>query len=140
MTWRARTVWQAAFALALVAHLAILYWPRTAGPTDGPGLDKVVHATTFGSVAYLGLRAGLAARWLLPLVAAHAAVSEVVQALLLPHRSGDWRDVVADLVGVALAAAAWLAANRPARASWSRDRSGAGDPHGPAAGGDTRAG
>ena len=34
--------------------------------------------------------------------AAHAVLSEVVQAVFLPHRSGDVLDAVADLTGVAL--------------------------------------
>ena len=32
----------------------------------------------------------------------HAVLSEVVQAVFLPHRSGDPLDAVADLTGVAL--------------------------------------
>ena len=51
-----------------------------------PGLDKVVHLLTFGSLALTGLRAGLPARWLLPVLAVHAAASEVLQELLPPAR------------------------------------------------------
>ena len=40
---------------------------------------------------------------------AHAVVSEVVQALLLPTRSGDFADAVVDLVGVALGVVLWRA-------------------------------
>ena len=36
------------------------------------------------------------------MLAAHAVVSELVQHWLLPHRSGDAADVLADLAGVAL--------------------------------------
>ena len=35
-------------------------------------------------------------------VCAYAPLSEVVQAVALPYRSGDLTDVVADLLGVAL--------------------------------------
>ena len=129
-----------AFAVALAVQLVVLYWPRPAGPTDVPGLDKLVHATIFGSVAYLGLRAGLRARWWLPVICAHAVVSDLIQGLFLPHRSGDWRDAVADLVGVGIAVAAWLPGNRSARASWRGDRTGSGDAHRPTAGGDSRSG
>src|SRR6476660_5438731 len=89
-------------AVALAVNLALLYWPRAPGPgaLDGvPDLDKVVHVATFASVAWAGLRAGLPARWWLPLLAGHAVLSEVLQHALLPHRSGDPFDVVADIVG-----------------------------------------
>ena len=140
MSARGGRAWQVALAVAVVVHLVILYWPRTAGPTDVPGLDKLVHAATFGSVAYLGLRAGLRSRWWVPVLCGHAVISELIQGLFLAHRSGDWRDVVADLVGVGLALAAWLAGNRPAQASWGGDRTGSGDAHRPTAGGDARSG
>ena len=125
-------------AVLVAVHLAILYAPRAGGGGLFPGVDKVVHAATFGSVAWAGLWAGLGARWWVPLVAGHAVVSELVQATALPHRSGDWRDVVADLVGVALGV---LAANGAGRASWGGDRSGPdGDAGRAPAGGDARAG
>ena len=38
---------------------------------------------------------------LLVVLGAHAVLSELVQAYLLPERTGDWRDVVADVMGVA---------------------------------------
>ena len=44
--------------------------------------------------------------------AAQAVLSEVVQALLLPHRSGDVLDVVADLTGVALGVLVAVAVGR----------------------------
>ena len=131
---RGARAWQVALALAVVVNLVILFWPRPASPGGLPGLDKLVHLATFGSLALSGLRAGLAARWLLPVLGAYAVASEVLQELLLSRRSGDPRDVVADLGGV-------LAGTLLARASWGRDRSrAAGDPDRAPAGGDTRAG
>jgi VanZ family protein len=100
-------LWRAGFVLACLIHLYGLYSPRQAGPDTGlPYADKVAHLLLFGSVAFLGLRVGLPARWLLPVLAANAVVSELVQHFLLPHRSGDPFDSLADLVGVALGA--WL--------------------------------
>jgi hypothetical protein len=137
---RGGRAWQVAFVVAVAVNLVILYWPRTAGPTDVPGLDKVVHAVTFGSVAYLGLRVGLRPRWWVPVLCGHAVLSELVQGLFLAHRSGDWHDVVADLAGVGIGLAAWLPGNRSAQASWGGDRTGSGDAHRPTAGGDPRSG
>ena len=49
-------------------------------------------------------------------MALHAPVSEVVQATLLPHRSGDRWDALADLTGVALGALLATVVLRRARA------------------------
>jgi hypothetical protein len=124
-------------AVALVVNLALLYWPRAPGAgalDDVLELDKLVHLATFASVSWAGLRAGLPARWWLPLLAGHAVMSEVLQHALLPYRSGDPFDAVADIVGV-LAGWWW------AHASWGSDRSGpGGDPDRAPARGDTGTG
>ncbi len=131
---RGTRAWQVALALAVAVNLVILFWPRPPSPGGLPGLDKVVHLVTFGSLALTGLRAGVAGRWLLAALAVHAVASEVVQELLVSRRSGDPRDVVADLGGV-------LAGTLLARASWGSDgsRAGGGPDRAPA-GGDTRPG
>jgi hypothetical protein len=130
--------WRVALVLLVALHLAILYAPDTGGAPTFPVADKIVHVATFTSVALAGLRASLAARWWLPVVAAHAVVSEAVQHWLLPHRSGDPADVVADLVGVGIG---FLAEWRLRRASWTGDRSGpVGDADRTPTGGDAGAG
>ncbi|KQZ91249.1 hypothetical protein ASD62_17290 [Phycicoccus sp. Root563] len=90
-------------ALVVVAvHLAALYWPRVdiVGPVTWT--DKVVHVLLFGVPTVLVLRAW-PRRWaLVGLLALHAPVSELVQHFLLPNRSGDPWDAVADLGGVVL--------------------------------------
>ena len=50
----------------------------------------------------LAVVAGFRRRVVVAVFAAQAVLSEVVQAVLLPHRSGDVLDAVADLTGVAL--------------------------------------
>ena len=84
--------------LAVSAY--VLFWPDPAGPDSGlPGADKVVHALLFALLAATArLRFG-PARAVLLAVVAYAAVSEVVQALLLSERSGDLWDLLADAVG-----------------------------------------
>ncbi len=127
MTAAATGRWRVALAVLVAVHLAVLYAPDTGGAPTFPAADKVVHVATFASVALAGLRAGLGARWWPALVAGHAVVSELVQHWLLPGRSGDPADVVADLLGAALGV---LAAALLGRASWSGDRSGPlGKPH-----------
>ena len=115
--------WRIAFAVSVAAQLAVLYWPRTVGAGGLPHLDKVVHAAVFAAVAATGLLAWAPQRRVVAVVlaalVAHAAASEVVQAVVLPGRSGDVRDVVADLVGVALGV---LVTRRVVQASWRGER------------------
>jgi hypothetical protein len=88
---------------AVLLNLVVLYAPDPgAPPGSGLGLDKVVHAGIFALLVFTGLRAGLAPRWFLPVVLAHAVISEIIQAAVLPHRAGDPTDALADAVGIAL--------------------------------------
>ena len=121
---------RAVLAAVVVGHLAVLYWPRAAGPGGIPGLDKLVHALVFGAVLWAARRAGLPDRLLVPALVAHAALSETLQATLLPGRSGDLADVAADLAGVAVVALAggrWKGRGSTSeRASWRDERAGSG--------------
>jgi VanZ family protein len=100
-------LWRAAFVVACCIHLYGVYSPHQAGSSvDFPYSDKLAHLFLFGSVAYFGLRSGVPARYLLPVIAANAVISEIVQYYWLPFRSGDPFDSVADLCGLALGA--WL--------------------------------
>jgi VanZ family protein len=90
------------FAVLLTAHLAALYWPRV--DIQGPvtWTDKVVHVLLFLAPTVAGLLAGARPAYVVGLLALHAPVSELVQHYLLPNRSGDPWDAVADLSGVVL--------------------------------------
>lgn len=86
----------------VLAHLAALYWPRV--DLQGPvtWTDKVAHVMLFLVPTVAGLLAGVRPAYLVGLLALHAPVSELLQHYLLPHRSGDAWDAVADLGGVVL--------------------------------------
>jgi hypothetical protein len=97
--------WRAGLALAVGVQLVVLYDPSA--PTVGglasvDGLDKVVHAAVFAAVMVAGRRARLVRLPLLLLTVVQAPLSELVQATLLPGRSGDPLDVLADLSGCLL--------------------------------------
>ena len=94
----------------MLLSLYVLFWPSPAGAgVTLPGADKLVHAGLFALLAATAaLRFGAARRVLL-VVLAYAAVSEVVQARLLAERSGDAWDLLADAVG---ALAGWYAVRR----------------------------
>jgi hypothetical protein len=103
---------RAAFAGVLVLSLYVLFWPRPAGADLGPpGADKAVHLVLFLLLAG-SARLRFGAVWpVLGAVLAYAALSEVVQAVLLEGRSGDLLDLVADTIGVL---AGWVLARRAA--------------------------
>lgn len=91
-------------AAAVVLQLVVLYAPRAPStdqvPLVGPFVDKAVHLAVFALVAWTGRRAGVRVRLLAALLLAHAVVSELLQHWVLPGRSGDPLDAVADAAGV----------------------------------------
>lgn len=101
-----------ALVLALAAHLYGLYTPGEPGASEWfPNSDKLLH---FFGFAVPTLLAMLVVRhwWPAPVFAAHAVISEIVQGLFLPNRDGDVWDALADLTGVLVATAVWLAWRR----------------------------
>ncbi len=94
----------------LLVSLYVLFWPDPAGGGSGlPGADKAVHLLLFAALAATA-RARLGGSTAVPIaVAGYAVLSELAQAVLLPTRSGDVLDLVADLVGVSLG---WVLADR----------------------------
>lgn len=91
------------FGLAVLAQLVVLYAPGTAAESLAvPHADKIVHVAVFAAVVVAGSRVGLPLWLLVAVSVVQAVVSEVVQDALVPARSGDPVDVVADLAGVTL--------------------------------------
>ncbi len=95
-----------AWLVLLVLLLAIISWLAfgSASPTPNlPGWDKVNHLLAFlvlGTVASFAHAPG----WRRTMVTAsglllYGGFIEIVQAQL-PHRHGDWDDLVADVVGL----------------------------------------
>lgn len=99
---RSDLIWRALLLLAVGVQFVVLYLPRVSTPSTGLPLDKVVHVAIFAAVGALGVLAGVPLRWLIGLLVLQAVASEVIQGWLLSNRSGDWADLVADLLGIAL--------------------------------------
>jgi VanZ family protein len=134
---RAGSGWRVVAVLAGLAVAAQLWglYRVTGPPTPGwfPDADKLEHAAGFALpvgllVLALGLRRLARGRTpsrttlvvVVAVFAAHAVLSEVVQHLFYTGRSGDPRDVLADVVGIALGAVVATALLRRAvRRSWA---------------------
>lgn len=105
-------------SVLVIVQLVALYIPMDQGGEPLiPFGDKVVHAFIFGApVLVAGMAKGRS--WLVAAVVSvvHAPVSEVIQGVALPTRSGDVRDVLADVmgIGIALAGVKWFL-RRPRR-------------------------
>lgn len=105
--------------VAVVLQLVLLYAPSGGGVSPFPNFDKLVHSAIFALPTFFALLARLPRVPVIAVLALHAPVSELIQWSLLPNRSGDPWDVVADLVGVTLGAvAAHLALNRAQPERW----------------------
>jgi hypothetical protein len=116
--------WWTVLTGAVLMQLVVLYAPSGPGAVPFPHSDKVVHVGVFLVPVFAALAAGVSPRLVVAVFAGHAVVSEIVRGWVLPTRSGDAWDVVADLVGVALGVGLWgLAARlRPAATSVSGQR------------------
>lgn len=108
-------VWLWLFVVVVAVHLAALYWPRVSVQGPVAWTDKVVHVTLFGAPALVGLLAGMRPAYLLVPLALHAPVSELLQHAVLPNRSGDVWDAVADLSGVVVGATIGMVSRTRAR-------------------------
>ena len=94
----------AAGAATLVV-LVVLLLPEAPGPRPFDRVDLLQHALTFGVLTILWrLAVARRARLVVALVAL-GAVTEVLQATLVEGRTGTASDLLADAVGVAVAAA-----------------------------------
>jgi hypothetical protein len=106
-------LWRWAFGVAMAVQLMVLYAPRAPAGPQVNGFDKVVHLFIFAAPVFAALMVGIRARWaLVVVIALHAPISELIQHFVLPHRSGDVFDALADLSGVLVGAVAYVVWNR----------------------------
>lgn len=103
----ARALLRTLLGLAVLVQVVVLYAPSGGGATLFPQADKVVHVLVFLVPVTVALLAGLRPALVVGAFAAQAVVSEVVQGTMLPTRSGDPVDVLADLVGIGLGVVVW---------------------------------
>jgi VanZ family protein len=104
------------------AACGILLYMTLAPGHDVPGVgitwDKAEHALAWSVLTGAGLLLSTRRRWAIGVFAfAFGAAIEVLQATMGLGRDGDWHDLIADGIGIALAYAAWGLARR---AGWVR--------------------
>jgi VanZ family protein len=103
---------RAAFAVAVVVSLAVLFAPVDDVPAAPAGVDKLVHLLLFLALAVTGRWAGVGVPSLAAGLLAYGAVSEVLQAVTALARSGSVADLVADVLGVLVGLGVWRAGER----------------------------
>jgi VanZ family protein len=92
------------FTAALAAVLVLSLWPLPEPSPLGTGWDKADHVAAFVALGLLGLPSWPAHRSrVLAGLLAYGALIELLQGFTV-HRHGDWRDLVADAIGVGIAA------------------------------------
>ncbi|MDO5634401.1 MAG: VanZ family protein [Micrococcus sp.] len=109
---RARPWLLVLFVAAVAAHLVVLYLPGGPATEPGaeiPGLDKLIHVIAFAVPTFLAVSLSGRRRAAVPFLL-HAPLSEWVQHVAVPQRTGDVWDVSADVAGVVLGL--WLARPR----------------------------
>lgn len=97
--------------------VAVILYLTLAPSNDVPGSsliwDKAAHAIAFGLLVIVGLLMSTHRRWAVILGVLGLAVGiEIAQALMPYGRQGDWRDALADTIGIALGVGLWALARR----------------------------
>jgi hypothetical protein len=105
------------YAIAVAVVLYVTLSPIEALPPPSGLGDKIDHALTWGALTLLGLALSPRRLWQIPaFTVVLGAVIEGLQAILPFNRSGEWLDVAADALGVAIALGLWLGARRAIKA------------------------
>ena len=98
-------------ALVALTYMAVAR-PMPGGPEGTLSVDdKLVHAIAYAGLTVLGLMGRLKTGSVLFILLLHGVLIESLQALV-PDRTADWKDLVANAAGCVAAAIAWQTAVR----------------------------
>ena len=122
-----RTPMRWLFGILVLISLAAFFLPFDGGTSVIP--DKLVHFVLFAALAGSGYLARFRLDALTAGLLAYAVTSEILQGIMPIQRSADWRDSVADSLGIAigLLTARLLLAVIAGIGRSASDRSGVGD-------------
>lgn len=111
-----RPVRLALYALATGVVLYMCLAPTNDVPGAGLVWDKAEHALTWAILTGAGLvLAPRRPRSIFLFALSLGAGIEILQSIMGFGRQGDWRDLLADSLGVAVVMLGWLALRRPRR-------------------------
>ena len=103
----------AVFGAAVLVILYMTLAPNEDVPGSSLVWDKAAHSIAFGLLTLIGLLMSTHRRWLVAAGVMGLGIAiEVAQALMGFGRQGDWRDALADAIGVVLGVALWALARR----------------------------
>lgn len=103
----------AVFGVAVAVILYLTLAPSNDVPGSSLVWDKAAHAIAFGLLAIVGLLMSTHRRWaVVAAVIGLGLAIEVAQSVMPYGRQGDWRDALADTIGVALGVGLWAFARR----------------------------
>ncbi len=101
------------FSLACCILLYLTLAPGKYVPGEGIIWDKAEHAISWAVLTGAGLLLSTHRRWAIGVFAfVFGGTVEVLQATMGLGRDGDWHDLAADTVGIAMAYAAWFLMRR----------------------------
>lgn len=86
-------------ALALLLYMTVAR-PMPGGPEGALSVnDKLVHSFTYALLTFLGLLGRFKAGFVLIVLLLHGTLIEALQAWV-PDRTADWRDLLANSIGI----------------------------------------
>jgi VanZ family protein len=100
-----------------IAAVAVILYMTLAPNKDVPGSemiwDKAAHSIAFGLLVVVGLLMSTHRRWAVVLAVLGLGIAiEIAQGLMPYGRQGDWRDALADAIGVGVGVVVWAIARR----------------------------
>lgn len=98
-------------AVAVILYLTLA--PNEDVPGSGMVWDKAAHSIAYGLLVIVGLLMSTHRRWMVILGVWLLGVGvEIVQGIMGFGRNGDWRDAVANTIGIGLGVVLWWVARR----------------------------
>ena len=108
-----RPVRLAAFVLSVAVILYLSLAPNEDVPGSELVWDKAAHSIAYTILAIVGLLFSTHRRWMVVLAVWSIGIGvEFAQAAMPYGRQGDWRDALANTIGIAAGLALWALARR----------------------------
>ena len=108
-----RQIRVAIFLTAVAVILLLTLAPNEDVPGSGMIWDKAAHSMAYGLLTLIGLFMSTHRRWMVALGVWGLGIGiEIAQGLMPFGREGDWRDALANSIGIVLAYGFWAIARR----------------------------